>query len=166
VGTRAPLELTQEGLLPHQAQHPFVVDGPPRPLQRLGHPPIPVAGKCQHQVLDRRPERPLLRVGLGGLAGVVPAAADVEEGAQMAHGHLCAQLRDEGVPDAERDRACCKAFFKTMFSTVSWPTTRSNSAIRLSSLGLLGRCASVHAPIPCCAYCSRLCWPLGPSSLS
>ncbi len=51
----APLELAQQGLLAHHAQHPLVIDRSPFPArsaQCMGHPPVAVAGEVQHDPLD------------------------------------------------------------------------------------------------------------------
>ena len=49
----APFELAQQGLLAHDAQHPLVIDwSPARPAQRMGHAPVAVARKVEHDAFD------------------------------------------------------------------------------------------------------------------
>src|ERR687883_1386353 len=132
-----------------------MVHRPAGPLQRLGHAAVPVAGERQHDLLDLRPQDHVPLLVRSALRRIVPTAADREDGTEVSYRHHHAQLRDEGVLDAERDCARCKAFFSTMFSTVSWPTIRSNSAILSSAAGAVFTAAAVHAATPCWAYCSR-----------
>src|SRR5919199_6132545 len=132
-----------------------MVDRPARPLQGLGHAAVAITGEREHELLDRCPQRHSPLSGPLALRCVVPTAADAEDGTEVPYRDHRAQLLDEGVLDAERDCARCQALFKTMFSTVSWPTMRSNSAILSSAAVVVLPGAAVHAATPCWAYCSR-----------
>src|SRR5919206_5056066 len=129
-----------------------MVHRPAGPLQRLGHAALPVARELQHDGFDLIPQGHLGLSGRGGLRGIKPTATDVEDGAELADRHQRAQLLNEGVLDAERDCARCKAFFSTLFSPVSWPTMRSNWAILSSAAGAVLAAGVLQAPRPCWAY--------------
>jgi hypothetical protein len=54
---KMPFEMTQQRLLAHDPKHPFVVDFPFSPLQRMSHPPIAIARKIQDDLFDRVAQR-------------------------------------------------------------------------------------------------------------
>jgi hypothetical protein len=52
--TVAP-QVTQQGLLPHHTQDPFVIDLPALTMQRMRHAAVAIAGKLQHHLLNGVP---------------------------------------------------------------------------------------------------------------
>jgi CBS domain-containing protein len=143
----SPLELAQQRLLAHDAQHALGVDHPAPAVQFVRHPPVAIARALQHDGLDRLAQRQRLQFRRRGpLAGIPPAPTEVQRRTQPAHrqGRIgLDQLGHQGVP--LREAMLASPFFRASFSSASWPQKRSSSAMRPSLNGLAPRFSINHA---------------------
>src|SRR5215467_2955847 len=122
--------LHQQTLFAHDAQHVLVIDQPPLPVQFCGHAPVAIARKLQRNLLAPSPQLDLFH---GPLLIIVRAGSHFQQPTEQTHRKFLLQPCYDFPSLREREGSSRETFFEAASSIVSWPTSRSSSAMRSCS---------------------------------